>query len=742
MKSRTLFQNERIGWHWAALFGLWVAVSTPWAAETNAPAGAVTNALPAAATNTPPSSVTNAPSATDTNAPQETVAAPMTPEQMFEGGTNAYNNWIEFGVGGFLRSGNQAQFQRRNQTSGGAFGGIEDFHYQNTIAKGTTMNVDGRAIFDNEDYKLSLGVEKEKLGYLRFSATQYRTWYDGDGGFFPPTGAYYPLGEDALALDRGDISFEAGLTLDKLPQVKFRYDHLYRDGEKGSTSWGYTHPVGGTLVRGLSPSIYDIDERSDVFQLDVTHHIKATEFGAGLRYESGRLDDALKINQFPGESFQQKITDRQGTSYDLFNVHSFTESWINKNVLLSSGFSYSDLDNTFSGSRNYGSDYDVLYRPYAQNGVGYFDLSGGSHLNEYVGDLNLFTKPWKHFTIVPSLRIQAQDTDADSSGFETMGAFSPAPFTANSGRSDLDVRERLDLTYNGITNWVLYARGELTEGSGNLAENGGLGPINQIGVPSIQRYTDDDRFFQKYSAGARWYPARRLTVDAGGYYKHNDYNYDHTLDSTPNDSASPNRYPAYLAFQNFETYDGNIRLTLRPRQNVTAVTRYDYQYSTIQTRPAPISDLNETESSRTTSHIFAQDVSWTPWSRLYLQAGFNYVLNETQTPTSDYSPAVLPAQNNYWTLNISPGLVLDDRTDLKVSFFYYQADNYQDNSLYGVPYGAGEEEYAITATVTRRINRHLRVALKYGYSHYKDQLYGGHRDFDAQLVYASMQYRF
>ena len=50
------------------------------------------------------------------------------------------------------------------------------------------------------------------------------------------------------------------------------------------------------------------------------------------------MDDALKIDQFPGESYQQKITDRQGTSYDLLNVHSFAESWLNKNVMVSSGF--------------------------------------------------------------------------------------------------------------------------------------------------------------------------------------------------------------------------------------------------------------------------------------------------------------------------------------------------------------------------------------------------------------------
>jgi len=85
----------------------------------------------------------------------------------------------------------------------------------------------------------------------------------------------------------------------------------------------------------LSPSFYDIDEHSDAFQLDATHHIKATEVGLGLRYETGKLDDALKITQFPGEIVQNKVTDRQGTSYDLFNVHAFTETWFKKNLMLS-----------------------------------------------------------------------------------------------------------------------------------------------------------------------------------------------------------------------------------------------------------------------------------------------------------------------------------------------------------------------------------------------------------------------
>jgi hypothetical protein len=343
---------------------------------------------------------------------------------------------------------------------------------------------------------------------------------------------------------------------------------------------------------------------------------------------------------------------------------------------------------------------------------------------------------------VPSLRIQQQNSAATANGTETLSDFSPVPFSAYGDANDLDVRERLDVSYNGITNWVLYTRAELAEGEGNLTQNGGLVPISGIGIPPVAEQSDIDRFFQKYSAGARWYPAAHLTIDGGGYYKRNEYNYNNTVDNTLNDSTSPDRYPAYLTMQYFQTYDGNLRVTLRPRQNVTAIIRYEYQYSTIETRPDPASDLGQAESSRTISHIIGQDVSWTPWSRLYLQAGLNYVLNETKIPTTVSTPVLLPSQNNYWNVNASSGLVLDDRTDLKVSFFYYQADDYQNNSLIAVPYGAGEEQYSITTTLTRRITKNIRWSLKYGYSHYTDQTYGGHRDYDAHLVYSSLQYRF
>ena len=109
---------------------------------------------------------------------------------------------------------------------------------------------------------------------------------------------------------------------------------------------------------------------------------------------------------------------------------------------------------------------------------------------------------------------------------------------------------------------------------------------------------------------------------------------------------------------------------------------------------------------------------------------------------SDVTQAILVAQNNYWMLNLSSGFVLDDKSDLNVSYFYYRADDYQDNSSFGVPYGPGAQEQGITATLIRRLTKNLRVSLKYGYFHGTDDTYGGNQNYSSQLVYSSLQFRF
>jgi hypothetical protein len=711
MKIKSTAFKDRMRWCGIAVLGLCGGLPTLRAAETNAPAA------------TPP---------------------PLTPDQLFEGGTNTYNNWVEPAVGGFVTSGNKAQAEQNNQSRNGAFGGIKDFHFGTSLGKNTTLSADGHALFDNRDYQLKLDLEQANIGFVRLNYDQFRTWENGDGGFYPPSGMWYPLSDDALALDNGTFSVEGGLRLANLPNVPnltFKYTHTYRNGEEGSTIWGYSHPDplnNPGAVRGLNPSYYNIDEHSDIFQLDTTDHIKATDLGVGLRYETGNLNDSLNIVQWPGELIQQGVTDQSSVTYDLFNVHAFTETWLKDNLMFSTAYSYSDLHNDFTGSYVYQSNLGP-----SADGFGYNNLNGNSWVQDHVANLNLYARPMQNLSIVPSLRVQKEDSAVNANEIETFEGTTANPPDSQGDQSDLEVCERLDAIYTGVTNWVYYVRGEWTEGSGNLNEYGGLIPIGGFNqFQSVQSQIDTSRFFQKYSAGLRWYPWYRVTVDAGGYYEAHNYNSNFPLDSTANNSLTTYRYPGYLVMQDFDTYDGNIRLTLRPWQNVSLVGRYEYQLSTINTEPDPISGLGSTESSRMTSHIIAGDASWSPWSRLSLTAGINYVLSETKTPASDYTQAILNAQNNYWTVNFSSDFIVDDKTDLNVSYYYYRADDYNNYAAVGLPYGAGTEEHAVTAEIVRRLTENLRLSLKYGFYHYTDETSGGNNDFDSQLILATMQYRF
>ena len=670
--------------------------------------------------------------------------AVIKPEQAYEGGTNTYNNWVELSTGGLMTTGNENQAAQGQRMDPGVFGGISDLHYQTEVAKKTTLTLDGHSIFDQHDYSVGVGLKRDDIGYLHLLVENFRTWDSGIGGYVPADRKAYALPGDALSLDRGQIAFEAGLTKPGLPKIIFKYKHSTRNGDKSSTLWGPVHDGDGGTSRAY-PSILDLDETIDAFSLDLTHHAtvakKTVNYGVGVSYEHGDLNDTHKETYWQGEGIQQKATDQQGTTYDLLSTHAFAESWIKDNLFLTTGFLYANLDDSFSGSRIYGDDYDVAYSPiYQALGYGYTDLNGGAHKNEYIWNVNLMSMPTKAFSIVPSVRVQAEDWNANSSGTGTLGT-DTQDFNSNSGRNSLDVCERLDLRYTGVTNWVFNLGGQWTEGQGNLNENGGLTQVNGIGPVPVHFATDDSRLFQKYSASTRWYPVRQATLDVGGYYKINTYNYNNTYDNTPDNLSTGNAYPGFLVYQGFQTLDGNIRLTLRPVSQVTLVSRYEYQYSSIETRPASPSGLSEEQSSMMHTQIIGQNASWTPLSWLGLQAGFNYVLSTTETPASGQTQSILNAQNNYWTVNFNSLIALDERTDLDLGYFYYYANDFQ-NPADGLALGAGAKDHSCTATLTRRINQNLRLNVKFAFNHYEDTSSNGFGNYNSYLISSGLQYRF
>jgi hypothetical protein len=647
-----------------------------------------------------------------------------------------YRNWIELGVGGTLIDGNRGAFQQRSGLPRGAFGGVESFHFEQEVPNDGLLKVDGRGIFDNHDYSIRLELDYPYQYFFRIGYSEFRTWYDGSGGFFRPSDTWFPPPTDALHLDRSELRVEAGLRTPDLPELTVRYSLHTREGAKDATAWGDTTQTGGLGTRNIVPAFRDIDETRHQFALDARHTLGSTALGLGFRYEIQEQDNSLNLRRNPGEANDRRATQNDSFDADLFHVHATSQSPLRENLLFTTGYAYTDLDSDFTGYRIYGTTYDPDFANRLPDFNSFEALTGSSRLSQHVVNLNLLYRPWEPVAVIPSARIEKQDITSHSHWSQPAQPFSPNLQEASADRGLLNVSEALELRYTGLTNWVFSTRGYWLQGRGDLDESW---ENRGTGANVLTRSTDDERFVQKYTAGIRWYPLRRFNLGAGYSYKLRDNNYDHPTDSTSNDPASGNRYPAFLLAQRFHTHEANFKSTWRPRHNVTLVARYAYQVSEIQTRP---DNLDRLTTADITSHITGASVSWIPLARIYLQGNLNYVFDRTDTPAAALSNAVLDARNDYWTTSLVVGLAVDNKTDLTGSYFFYRADNYVDNSTAGLPFDSGAEEHGLQATLSRQLSARIRCSLRYAYFTSNDSLYGGRRDYDAHLVHSTLQYRF
>ncbi len=676
----------------------------------------------------------------------------------------AYNNSVTLGVGNFFVNGDKAQFMRRVQHPAGTSGGIEELHFEEAIGKKGLFQIDGRAIVDNHDYLLKLDVSNPDIGYLRGGYREFRTWYDGSGGFSPRSNAWVTLYDEELFVDRRQAWVEGGLTLPDWPVFSVRYAYDVRKGMKDSTIWGdynLTQNPASTALRGITPTFRDIDEQRHTFDADLRHTIGNTTFGLGVRYERDEIDNSLNVLRRKGETnLVRAVTTTDNTDADIFNAHGFVETRFNPKVLFTMGGSYTRLDTDIAGSRIYGPAYNSPFNPLYVNrqnfDEGFIDLSGGSRVDQYVANINLMLTPCQHVTIVPALRIEHQDQVGVALFTETRVTNAASPVALqdvlnNRLRRFTDVTESLDVRYTGFTNWSLYARGEWLEGQGSLNENEFDVEDEGVGPVLVQRSTDSERFVQKYTVGANWYPHRKMNFAAQYYYRSAQNDYDHLVDSTIyNPPATNNLYPAFIREHRFDTHDVNVRMTLRPLANLTLVSRYDFQ----RTRYHMQGDVNsfgiplaEIESAEAVNHIFSQSISWNPLPRLYWQGSISYAVQHTETPavslTGTPAGLVQDAQNDYWDASVLAGYALTKWSDLQAQYNYYRADNYDvSNASVGLPYGAGAEQHGVTVTLVNRLCRNLIWKLQYGFFTGHDQTSGANNDYTAHLVYSSVQYLF
>jgi hypothetical protein len=724
----------------------------------------------------------------------ETPDAKSTPSVSTEEESPDYKNWIELGIGGLSINGDAAQFKQEHRMSGDVFGGIQDLHYEQTVGKNGQFSIDGHAIFDNHDYDVKMELSQPGLGYIRGGYTEFRSWYDGNGGFFPVNGQFFTPPNQEMELDRGEAWVELGLRMPKLPEITLHYSHQFRDGRKDSTIWGDTiltglplpPPATNNPTRKIAPAFRDINETRDIFSADILQNFGKTDIGLGMRYEHSEVDDRLQLERNAGQlppvvaapGAQRFITNNERNNLDAYNGHVTTETRFSDSLWLTSAYSYSTLTSNISGTRIIGSGYDSMYGDpiltLQSNDHGVLNLSGVSQVDEHVANLNLMWLPAKNLTVLAAFRYTHEDKDSAATFLDTNTTANTAPFTpANPAggfhRAPIPVMraadtadmfdnfaETLELRYAGIANWLFYGRGEWEEEDGNVREHEVVGPSDQ---GSLNK--DTNLFWQKYTVGANWYPMATLNL-AGQYYrKIADYD-NHFISELAVPPVAGSERNQRLLSQQLDTDDVNFRVTWRPKipaklGTLALVTRYDFMRGTIDgqwavsptaTGVAPTNTILASQQSAViTNHMISESITWNPCARLYLQGNVSYVLNTTDTPADfnlipNASVTVLDFKNDYWTAGAAAGFALDQKTDLRAEYSYYRADNYDNNALVALPYGMGATEHTVSASISRQITKNVRLKVQYSYFNYTDQTSGGHNNYEAHSIFSSLQFRF
>lgn len=642
-------------------------------------------------------------------------------------------NWIELSLGGVDVSGNDAAFQKRHGSNGDFMGGIKSFRFEQLTDDGTFL-LEGHALFGLDDYKIDLRYDKDDIGFVRFGYKEFRTWYDGSGGYAGPGVAppqdWFPIYDDELSLDRGEIWFEAGLRMPDTPEWTLGYRHLWRKGQKDSTRWG-------RYTRGNVPTYYDLDETQDIITLDFLHTMGKTDLGIGLSFQNIEYDNTRVASPGAGNpdpTRDHRVTNNEKYDTDIFNAHISTETHFNDRMMLSFGYSFTSLDTDFSGFRTT-IDATGALRP-DQNHA-YSTMMGTADSTMSVLNSTFWWKPNDCLVIVPSIRAEfyEQDSLAAHLGGRRNRPLGLEDITDRSSDELTKLTEQIEARYTGIEDILIYGRAIFTQAESDLNRSSHViesdnGIIDEI-IDST-RVSDSDLDEQKYVVGANWYPCKGLTFAAQYYYRNREQDFDHVVTGDAD---------AQLLQHNTETHDFNLRVSWKPLSNLTFVTRYDYQQTEIENQ-AWVGTI-PVISGESTKHIFSESVTWSPTSWMYVQGSFHYIESETETDTDKQVGAqVLDWTNDYWIASLNAGFAIDDRTQLQVGYSYYDADNYVNNSAVGTPYGTQATDHSVTLRLTRQLSDSMTWNLGYGYFKGKDNAYAGLNDYEAHVVSTGLRMTF
>ncbi|MCF8039015.1 MAG: hypothetical protein K9K79_06835 [Desulfohalobiaceae bacterium] len=620
--------------------------------------------------------------------------------------------------------GDESQFREHFWTDDGSIGGVKRFSLKSSLREDTAFRAEGHAQFGNHDYGLELRLDKEDTGYLRGGFSEYRKYFDDSGGFFEPfPNSSFDLNRD-LELDIGSFFVEAGITRPDWPQVRFVYEHHYKDGEKSLTRWGGVTQSGET--RNIFPTFKEVDQTRDTFITEIDHTVKKVKLHDRFLYEhfdseTTRFEESRDLDAGTSES----VTVAESEDSDrLFNTF-YSEVNIHDTIYASVGYLYSNYEGD--------ADFDMVTVPFNESfdknwSASEIDLDQDSHLV----NLNLMAGPYRDVRLSGGIKSEWTDTRGDTEAVLTEigfgGGLDEPEADIFSDKDSQGFEENLEIRYTGLPGTTLYGQGRWSQYDIDLfereIEDGSLG---------FERDTDTDRDQTRYKAGFSTKPLRFITLAAHYKWEDTENDYDHDTDTVPDG------YSAFILAQDITKNEVGARISLQPRSWVR--TSFAYRLEDTEVDTVFDNDPSEVRSGNYDANVYTLDITVTPVANLFLSLAPSYwdIRGEAHDNGVD---SVIPYEGDVFSTVASASYALDEKTRLRLDYTYSRTKNFTDNSENGLPLLKDDRLQRLRTGLSRKLSDNLEAELVYNFFDYDGDHNNGQNDYDAHLMGLSVSLNF
>jgi mono/diheme cytochrome c family protein len=630
--------------------------------------------------------------------------------------------------GGNAVSGNIQKFREQTGQREGLNGGLNQFETSGTTSPDTKYVFAGHALED--DYKLSLSLKRNDLGFIDSGWQQFRKYYSDTGGYFPSIGSSAANYGRDLFLDIGKAWVDLGLTLPHWPTMKLGYEYDYKQGEEPTGDWG----VGAKGdQRATAPGAKSLDEEVHVIKFDLDHEVAGATIEERFRGEFYNLKthytnlDARGTN--PSENASEGNDYFQGAN--TLRVERKFNNW----AYGSAGYLYSKLNSDASFMDSVNNTATLL------DSVPHITLEKESH----VFNCNGLLGPFDGLSFSGGVQAEWTRQHGFSGGsaflnpaYTNGSSFSPVtvavvPTTLASDYDQSTVTENAALRYSKIPYTALFVEARLQQQS--------IGQYDSDLQPAsgFVQNTDFSSQLSDIRAGFNTSPWRSVSINAHYRRYENDSHYD-------NDPGLPasSGYPAFIRARDLLTDEVETRLSWHPYSWLK--TAFSYQYLTTRswtdTDPSSggISPGGGLVAGEYSSRIYSLNTTITPCPRLFLSTTGSFQPSTSTSAANDFA-AVAVYHGQTYTVLASSTYVLTKNSDWFVSYSFSDADYAQNNFTAGLPMGIEYRQNALQTGLSRHFGKSITAQLKYGFYSYTEPTSGNADNYVAHSVFGTVSFK-